>query len=165
MNKSWRNVVMEEGGTPLVSVSVTLPAKKDEIKSKTNDDLKVKIPLAAENDKKRHERLLVVYAPLVSHRVTVFLYDGAVFEGTLDSFVTENEFALILRMATMLRPGREVIDPSIKAGITFELMNIRFDDMAELKAINSSGSSTIGGIGTDSGISKKKNITNLSMIK
>lgn len=157
MNKSWRNVVMGEG-TP-VSVSVTLPAKKDEKKSKTNDDLKIKIPLAAENDKKRHERLLVVYAPLVSNRVTVFLYDGAVFEGTLDSFVTEKEFALILRMATMLRPGREVIDPSIKAGITFELMNIRFDDMAELKAINSSGSSNGngGGIGTDSGISKKKN--------
>jgi hypothetical protein len=86
--------------------------------------------------------------------VTVFLYDGAVFEGTLDSFETENEFALILRMATMMRPGREVIDPSIKAGVTFELMNIRFDDMAELKAANNCA--TNGGIGTDSAISKKK---------
>lgn len=105
-------------------------------------------------DKKRHERLLVVYSPLLGNRVTVFLYDGAVFEGTLDSFETENEFALILRMATMIRPGREVIDPSIKAGVTFELMNIRFDDMAELKAANNSA--TNGGIGTDSAISKKK---------
>lgn len=106
------------------------------------------------NDKKRHERLLVVYSPLVGSRVTVFLYDGAVFEGTLHSFETENEFALILRMATMMRPGREVIDPSIKAGVTFELMNIRFDDMAELKAASSSSSN--GGIGTDAAISKKK---------
>ena len=117
-----------------------------------------KIPVAAENDAKRHERLLVVYAPLVGQRVTVFLYDGAVFEGTLDSFETEkskNEFALILRMATMLRPGREVIDASIKAGKTFELMNIRFDDMAELKSAASSSSKS-GGIGTDSAISKKK---------
>lgn len=112
-----------------------------------------KIPVAAENDKKRHERLLVVYAPLVGTRVTVFLYDGAVFEGTLDSFETVNEFALILRMSTMIRPGREVIDPSIKAGVTFELMNIRFDDMAELKP---AASKSTGGIGTDAAISKKK---------
>lgn len=103
---------------------------------------------------KRHERLLVVYAPLLGNRVTVFLYDGAVFEGTLDSFETENEFALILRMATMMRPGREVIDPSIKAGVTFELMNIRFDDMAELKAAGNNSNN--GGIGTDSAISKKR---------
>lgn len=116
-----------------------------------------RIPVAAENDTKRYERLLIVYAPLVSQRVTVFLYDGAVFEGTLDSFETEkskNEFALILRMATMLQPGREVIDASIKAGITFELMNIRFDDMAELKSNNSNNKT--GGIGTDAAISKKK---------
>ena len=94
-----------------------------------NTNLSPKIPVAAENDTKRYERLLVVYSPLVGQRVTVFLYDGAVFEGTLDSFETEaskNEFALILRMSTMLRPGREVIDPSIKAGVTFELMNIPF---------------------------------------
>ena len=109
-------------------------------------------------DQKRHERLFVVYAPLLNHRVTVFLYDGAVFEGTLDSFETETEFSLILRMATMLKPGREVIDSSVKAGITFELMNIRFDDMAELKAVNNSSSisGSTGGIGTDSAISKKK---------
>lgn len=113
-------------------------------------------PQAAQAQKpatdKRHERLLVVYSPLVGTRVTVFLFDGAIFEGTLDSFVTEGEFALILRMATMVRPGREVIDPAIKAGMTFELMNIRFDDMAELK----SAGKNEGGIGTDAAISKKK---------
>ena len=54
----------------------------------------------------------------------------------------------------MLRPGREVIDLSIKAGITFELMNIRFDDMAELKAAAAASSS--GGIGTDAAISKRR---------
>lgn len=115
----------------------------------------------SENDKKRNERLLIVYAPLVGSRVTVFLYDGAVFEGTLESFETGgNEFALILRMATMIRSGQEVIDPSIKAGVTFELMNIRFEDMAELKAVGSgtgnSASGASGGIGTDSAISKRR---------
>ena len=123
-----------------------------------NTNLSPKIPVAAENDTKRYERLLVVYSPLVGQRVTVFLYDGAVFEGTLDSFESEaskNEFALILRMSTMLRPGREVIDPSIKAGVTFELMNIRFDDMAELKSAGTASNNS-GGIGTDSAISKKK---------
>lgn len=119
----------------------------------TGNNITPKIPVAAENDKKRYERLLVVYAPLVGTRVTVFLYDGAVFEGTLDSFETVNEFALILRMSTMIRPGRDIIDPSIKAGVTFELMNIRFDDMAELKPAASKSS---GGIGTDAAISKKK---------
>lgn len=111
---------------------------------------KVEQPSTAATDKK-HERLLVAYSPLLGSRVTVFLYDGAIFEGTLDSFVTEGEFALILRMATMVQPGRELIDPNIKAGMTFELMNIRFDDMAELKSAGKEG-----GIGTDAAISKKK---------
>jgi hypothetical protein len=147
MNKSWRNVVIGE-----------------EEKKSANEAKTVKIPVAAENDKKRYERLLVVYAPLVGQRVTVFLYDGAIFEGTLDSFQTDpNEFSLILRMATMLRPGREVIDATIKAGVTFELMNIRFDDMAELKSSGdkSDRSDKSGGIGTDSAISKKKNSSDL----
>lgn len=109
------------------------------------------VPSPAVSADKKHERLLVAYSPLVGTRVTVFLYDGAIFEGTLDSFVTEGEFALILRMATMIRPGRELIDPTIKAGMTFELMNIRFDDMAELKSAGKEG-----GIGTDAAIAKKK---------
>lgn len=107
-------------------------------------------PSPASVDRK-HERLLVAYSPLLGSRVTAFLFDGAIFEGTLDSFVTEGEFALILRMATMVQPGRELIDPNIKAGMTFELMNIRFDDMAELKSAGKEG-----GIGTDAAISKKK---------
>ena len=179
MNKSWRNVVIgndeevksgssikgSNGASATVSAGASgiNPVKPGNNPVKPGNSVNPtatspKIPVAAENDAKRHERLLVVYAPLLGQRVTVFLYDGAVFEGTLDSFDTEstkNEFALILRMATMLRPGREVIDPSIKAGITFELMNIRFDDMAELKAAAASSSSS-GGIGTDAAISKKK---------
>lgn len=175
MNKSWRNVVIGDetpvekrvitgngsgssagvsatakisgGDSPLIA-NTTAPANKSSSPTPSASSS------AGSTDKKRHERLLVVYSPLLGNRVTVFLYDGAVFEGNLDSFETENEFALILRMATMMRPGREVIDPSIKAGVTFELMNIRFDDMAELKAANSSSSN--GGIGTDSAISKKK---------
>lgn len=131
------------------------PMKNEKNEKNSAGEGGVKIPLAAENDKRRYERLLVVYTPLLGTRVCVFLYDGAVFEGTLDSFETVKEFALILRMATMIRPGREVIDPSIKAGVTFELMNIRFDDMAELKSATSP-SKTSGGIGTDVAISKKK---------
>ena len=160
MNKSWRNVVIGEetpveksgkgAAVPAVNTTNTTAAKT----SATSKPSCPALSASGSNDKKRHERLLVVYSPLLGNRVTVFLYDGAVFEGTLDSFETENEFALILRMATMMRPGREVIDPSIKAGVTFELMNIRFDDMAELKA--AAATATSGGIGTDSAISKKK---------
>lgn len=176
MNKSWRNVVIGDE-TPVEKKAASnsgakVPAAAGNspvtfaAASKTSTPLATVAPVSnpssptpsasssGSNDKKRHERLLVVYSPLLGNRVTVFLYDGAVFEGTLDSFETENEFALILRMATMMRPGREVIDPSIKAGVTFELMNIRFDDMAELKAANNSASN--GGIGTDAAISKKK---------
>ncbi len=100
---------------------------------------------------KKHERLLVAYSPLLGSQVTAFLSDGAIFEGTLGSFITEGEFALILRMATMVQPGRELFDTNIRPGITFELMNIRFDDMAELKSAGKEG-----GIGTDAAISKKK---------
>ena len=110
-------------------------------------------PAPVAEDQRRQERLLVVYQPLVGKRVTAFLYDGAVFEGTLDSFVGEDGFALILRMATMLRAGKDVIDASIKVGVTFEWMNIRFDDLAELKSKTGGAE---GGIGTDSGISAKK---------
>ena len=154
--KSWRNVVIGTAGEEEATSEVVI--KGDNKLGSANYG--AKIPVAAENDEKRNERLLIVYAPLTGKRVTVFLYDGAVFEGTLDSFETKrNEFSLILRMATMIRPGRESFDPSIRAGITFELMNIRFDDMAELKGASSN--SPDGGIGTDSAISNsnsKKNV-------
>jgi hypothetical protein len=133
--RSWSNVVMSEAPKPTEAPKQTPQA----------------VPAPVSSLDKKHERLLVAYSPLVGNHVTVFLYDGAIFEGTLDSFVTEGEFALILRMATMVQPGHELIDANIKAGMTFELMNIRFDDMAELKSAGKEG-----GIGTDAAISKKK---------